>query len=155
MKITTDNDIIDYVKKIMIHGNIGTEVMLNFYVNDTNRMGKSYRFRDVNIDNMNAFLFDLNLRSRIREIYSYFGYEQGIADRVCGFDLMVEPFTDGTTNITPKLVEFFNLLVVPYTLDKLKEPFRQQPMRAHWFDYGGIPIMPPEPNIWEWLEENF
>ena len=157
MKITTDNDIIDYVKEVMIHGDMGHSIVLNLYVSYAQwetKQDKSYKFGDINIDDMNAVLFDLNLNSRISAIYSYFGYNSG-NENVCGFDLMVEPFTDGTTNITPKLIEFFNLLVDPYTLDKLKEPFRPQPMKTNWFDYGGIPIMPPEPNIWEWLEENF
>jgi hypothetical protein len=162
MKITTDNDIIDYVKKVIIHGDMGHSIVLNTYV-DFNHWGtsqsKAYKFGDINIDEMNAVFFDLNLNSRISAIYSYFGYESG-NEKVCGFDLMVEPFTDGTTNITPKLIEFFNLLVVPYTLSKLKEPFsRDYWTKRSWpeVSFNGVPIAiaPPELNLWERLEAEY
>jgi len=96
-------------------------------------------------------LFYLSFAYKISSVYPSMDWN----GQYGAFDLIVVPSMDGQTNITAKLIDFFNLLVMPYGLEKLKEPFNQNYWKMPEITSGylsGQFIMMPPPNIWEWLE---
>lgn len=155
-KVDTDKDIIAYVKSLFAQNRIASSLMLFFNLNELN--GKEefdppevFKYAHNNVDGMVAKLFDLSLTSKISSVYPSMDWN----GRYGAFDMVVVPSTDGQTNITPKLVEFFQLLVNPWSLEKLKEPFTKNYWKRQEITSGygsGMFIMMPQPTIWEWLE---
>jgi hypothetical protein len=124
-KFDTDKDIIAFVKNLFAQNMIGSSVQLFFNVNELNEKGefdppKVFKYAQNNMDDMVVKLFDLSLTSKI----SYVSPGMMWYDQFSAFDLIVVPSMDYQTNITAKLIDFFKVLVDPYALDYLKEPFR-------------------------------
>jgi len=124
-KFDTDNDIVAFVKDLFVKKMIGSSVQLFFNVNELNGKGefdppKVFKYAQNNADDMVVDLFDLSLTSKISSVSpGMMWYGQFSA-----FDMIVVPSMDGQTNITAKLIDFFKVLVNPFALDCLKEPFR-------------------------------
>ena len=161
MTVNTDIDIIRYVKKEMMKGDLGQFIELNIYVGNKDGVtSEVFKYDERNIDNMPPKLFDLSLTRRIVAIYACYGFWEHKSDNgghsaIIGFDIMVVESKDMQTNITAKLLDFFHLLVTPYGLEKLKEPFNRNYWKTPEITAGylsGKFIMMPPPNIWEWLE---
>lgn len=161
MTVIKDIDIIRYVKKEMMKGELGQFIELNVYVLKKDGTTQDvFKYDERNIDNLPPMMFDLSITRRIVAIYAYFGFwehrkDNGGHSAIIGFDIMVDESKDGQTNITAKLLDFFNLLVTPWGLEKLKEPFNmnywKMPEITSGYGSGQFIMMPP-PNIWEWLE---
>ena len=161
MTVNTDIDIIRYVKKEMMKGNLGQFIELNVYVRNEDKVtSEVFKYDELNIDEMPPMLFDLSITRRIGAIYACYGFwehkrDNGGHSAIIGFDIMVDESKDGQTNITAKLLDFFHLIVTPYGLEKLKEPFNRNYWKMPEITSGylsGQFIMMPPPNIWEWLE---
>ena len=153
-KFDTDKDIIAFVKKLFLKNMIGSSVQLFFNVNELNGKGefdppKVFKYAQNNADDMVVDLFDLSLTSKISSVspgMMWFG-------QFSAFDLIVVPSMDGQTNITAKLIDFFKVLVNPFALDCLKEPFKQMDNLPNYgefaYEYG---IVTPY-NPWEQFED--
>ena len=161
MTVNTDIDIIRYVKKEMMKGNLGQFIELNVYVRNEDKVtSEVFKYDELNIDEMPPMLFDLSITRRIGAIYACYGFwehkrDNGGHSAIIGFDIMVDESKDGQTNITAKLLDFFHLIVTPYGLEKLKEPFNRNYWKMPEITSGylsGQFIMMPPPNIGEWLE---
>ena len=131
-EIETDNDIIAYVKNLFTQNRIASSVQLFFNLYELGGKEefdppKVFKCAQNNVDEMVVKLFDLSLTSKISSVFpSMPCYGQ------CGaFDMVVVPSLDGQTNITEKLIDFFKVLVNPFALERLKEPFRGNPV-AHF-----------------------
>ena len=155
-KFDTDKDIIAYVKSLFLKNRIASSLILFFSLNELNGKEefdppKVFKYAENNVDDMVVKLFDLSLTSKISSVYP----SQEWCGKYGGFDMVVVPSRDCQTNITSKLIDFFHLLVTPYGLDKLEEPFNMNYWKIPEIPSGygsGQFIMMPPPNIWEWLE---
>ena len=132
MRVNTDIDIIRYVKKEMMKGDLGQFIELNIYVGNKDGVtSEVFKYDERNIDNMPPKLFDLSFTRRIVAIYACYGFWEHKSDNgghsaIIGFDIMVDESKDMQTNITAKLLDFFKVLVNPFALDCLKEPFQEE-----------------------------
>ena len=153
-KFDTDNDIIAYVKSLFLKNRIASSLTLFFSLNELGRKGefeppKVFKYAQNNVDDMVVKLFDMSLTSRISSVFPSSEW-RGKYDE---FDLIVVPSMDCQTNITAKLIDFFKVLVNPFALDYLKEPFRGncvvQCNPPAWGDFFA-PLTPYNP--WEQFE---
>ena len=126
-KFETDKDIVAYVKDLFSQNRIASSLILFFSLNETGLNGefvppKVFKYAGNNVDDMVVKLFDMSLTSKICSVFPSMDW-----NGQCGaLDLTVVPSTDGQTNITSNLIEFFKCLTDPYFVEKLKEPFRPQ-----------------------------
>ena len=125
-KFDTDNDIIDFVKILFSQNRIASSIQLFFSLNELN--GKEefdppqvFKYTQNNVDEMVLKLFDLSLTSKISSVFPSMNWNGEYG----AIDMVVVPSLDGQTNITAKLINFFKVLVNPFALDCLKEPFRK------------------------------
>lgn len=124
-KFDTDNDIIAFAKNLFAQNRIASSLILFFSLNELGRKGefdppKVFKYAENNADDMAVKLFDLSLTYRISSVFP----SREWCGKYGGFDMVVVPSRDYQTNITAKLIDFFKVLVDPYALDYLKEPFR-------------------------------
>ena len=155
-KFDTDKDIIAFVKNLFSTNRIASSLILFFSLNELNGKEefdppKVFKYAENNADDMVVKLFDLSITSKIGSVFPSMDWTGGYG----AFDLVVVPSMDGQTNITAKLIDFFHLLVTPWGLEKLKEPFNMNnwKMPEITSGYGSSKfIMMPPPNIWELLE---
>ena len=160
-KFDTDNDIIAFVKSMFVWNRIASSLILFFSLNEPNGKGefdppKVFKYAENNVDDMVVKLFDLSLTSKISAVYP----SREWCGKYGGFDMVIVPSMDGQTNITAKLIDFFKVLVDPYALDYLKEPFsRDYWTKRRWpeVSFNGVPIAiaQPELNFWERLEAEY
>ena len=123
----TDKDIIAFAKNLFLKDRIASSLLLFFSLNEPNGKGefdppKVFKYAENNVDDMVVKLFDLSLTSKISSVYP----SREWCGKYGGFDMVVVPSMDGQTNITSKLIDFFKVLVNPFALDYLKEPFKGQ-----------------------------
>ena len=153
-KFDTDKDIIAYVKSLFVWNRIASSLILFFSLNELGRKGefeppKVFKYAQNNVDDMVVKLFDLSLTSKISSVYP----SREWCGKYGGFDMIVVPSRDCQTNITAKLIDFFKVLVDPYALDYLKEPFRGNCVVQYnppaWGDFFA-PLTPYNP--WEQFE---
>ena len=156
-KFDTDKDIISFVKNLFIQDRITTSLILFFSLNELGKKGefeppKVFKYAENNVDDMVVKLFDLSLTNKISAVYP----SREWCGKYGGFDMVVVPSRDYQTNITAKLIDFFKVLVDPYALDYLKEPFKKQfkqmcnPLNYGEFAYGYGIVTPYNP--WEQFE---
>ncbi len=123
--VESDKDIIAFVKNLFLKDRVASSVKLFFSVNEINGKEefdppKVFKYAQNNADDMMMKLFDLSLTSKISSVYPSMDWNGEYG----AFDIIVVPSMDGQTNITPNLIDFFKVLVDPFALDCLKEPFR-------------------------------
>ena len=154
-KFDTDNDIIDFVKILFAQNRIASSIQLFFSLNELNEKEEFdppqvFKYTHNNVDEMVMKLFDLSLTSKISSVFPSMDWNGEYG----AFDLVVVPSTDGQTNITPKLIDFFQVLVNPFALDCLKKPFREDRVVQYnppaWNDFYA-PLTPYNP--WEQFED--
>ena len=154
-RFDTDNDIIDFAKNLFAQNRIARSLLLFFKLNELNWKEefdppKVFRWGQNNVDEMVVKLFDLSLTSKISSVYPSMDWNGEYG----AFDLVVVPSLDGRTNITAKLIDFFKVLVNPFALDCLKEPFREDRVVQYnppaWNDFYA-PLTPYNP--WEQFED--
>ena len=156
-KFDTDNDIIAFVKNLFVWDRIASSLMLFFSLNKLGMKGefeppKVFKYAENNADDMVVKLFDLSLAYRISSVFP----SREWCGKYGGFDMVVVPSMDYQTNITAKLIDFFQVLVHPFALDYLKEPFKKQfkqmcnPLNYGEFAYGYGIVTPYNP--WEQFE---
>ena len=124
--VESDKDIIAFVKNLFLKNRIASSVKLFFSVNEINGKEefdppKVFKYAQNNADDMMMKLFDLSLTSKISSVFPSMDWN----GQYSAFDIIVVPSMDGQTNITPNLIDFFKVLVDPFALDCLKEPFRE------------------------------
>ena len=150
-KFDTDKDIISFVKNLFVQDRIASSLILFFSLNKLGMKGefeppKVFKYAENNVDDMMVKLFDLSLTSKISAVYP----SREWCGKYGGFDMVVVPSMDYQTNITAKLIDFFKVLVDPYALDYLKEPFRGNYVVQYnpptWGDFFA-PLTPYNP--WE------
>ena len=153
-KFDTDKDIIAFVKNLFAWNRIASSLILFFSLNELGRKGefeppKVFKYAENNLDDMVVKLFDLSLTSKISSVYP----SREWCGKYGGFDMVIVPSMDYQTNITAKLIDFFKVLVDPYALDYLKEPFRGNCVVQYnpptWGDFFA-PLTPYNP--WEQFE---
>ena len=154
-KFDTDKDIIAFVKNLFLKDRIASSLLLFFSLNELNGKEefdppKVFKYAENNVDDMVVKLFDLSLTSKISSVYPSMDWNGEYG----AFDMIVVPSTDGQTNITSKLIDFFQVLVNPFALDYLKEPFKGQFKQMYnpptWGDFLA-PLTPYNP--WEQFED--
>ena len=154
-KFETDNDIIAYVKNLFSGNRIASSVQLFFSVIEPEGKegldpSKVFKYTQNNADDMVVKLFDMSLTSRISSVFPSMEW-----NGQCGaFDMVVVPSMDCQTNITAKLIDFFKVLVNPFALDYLKEPFRGNLVERYNSPTFGDFFVPLTPyNPWEQFED--
>ena len=154
-KFDTDKDIIAFAKSLFLKDRIASSLVLFFSLNELNGEGefdppKVFKYAKNNVDDMVVKLFDLSLAYKISSVFP----SREWCGKYGGFDMVVVPSMDCQTNITSKLIDFFQVLVNPFALDYLKEPFRGNCVVQYnpptWGDFLA-PLTPYNP--WEQFEE--
>ncbi len=154
-KFDTDKDIIAFVKNLFAHDRIASSLILFFSVSKLDRNEgfdplKVFKYAQNNVDDMVVKLFDLSLTSKISYVFPTMPWRREYG----AFDMSVVPSRDGQTNITPKLIDFFQVLVNPFALDYLKKPFREgwvsQYSPSIWGESNFAPVTHYNP--WEQFE---
>jgi hypothetical protein len=154
-KFDTDNDIIAFAKNLFAQNRIASSVKLFFNVNELGREEefdppKVVKYVQNNVDEMVVKLFDLSLTSKISSVFPSMEWNGEYG----AFAMVVVPSMDGQTNITAKLIDFFKVLVNPFAIDYLKEPFREDRVVQYnpptWNDFYA-PLTPYNP--WEQFED--
>ena len=156
-KVDTDKDIIAFVKKLFLKDRIASSLILFFSLNELGGKGefeppKVFKYAENNVDDMVVKMFDLSLAYRISSVFP----SREWCGKYGGFDMVIVPSMDYQTNITAKLIDFFQVLVNPFALDYLKEPFKGQfkqmcnPLNYGEFAYGYGIVTPYNP--WEQFE---
>ena len=155
-KFDTDKNIIAFVKNLFAWNRIASSLILFLNLNKLGRKGdfeppKVFKYAENNADDMVVQLFDLSLTSKISSVFPSMEW----TGQYGAFDMVVVPSMDGQTNITPKLIDFFKVLVNPFALDYLKEPFRGSCVVQYnppaWGDFS-VPLTPYPYNPWEQFE---
>ena len=157
-KFDTDKDIIAFAKSLFLKDRIASSLILFFSLNELNGKEefdppKVFKYAENNVDDMVVKLFDLSLTSKISSVYPSMDWN----GQYGAFDMIVVPSRDCQTNITSKLIDFFQVLVNPFALDYLKEPFRKNcvvqynPPNYGEFAYGYGIVTPYNP--WEQFED--
>ena len=126
-KFDTDKDIIAFAKNLFVQNRIASSLILFFSLNEPNGKGefdppKVFKYAQNNVDDMVVKLFDLSFAYKISSVYPSMDWN----GQYGAFDVIVVPSMDGQSNITPNLIDFFKVLVDPFALDCLKEPFRKE-----------------------------
>ena len=161
-RFETDKDIVAYVKDLFSKNRIASSLILFFSLNETGLNGefvppKVFKYGQNNVDDMVVKLFDMSLTSKISSVSSSMDWN----GKYGALDLIVVPSTDGQTNITSNLIEFFKWLVDPYFVEKLTESFRPQEIVRDWkigdyispFDFPVLSPFSPF-NPWKMFEDD-
>ena len=146
LEVKKSTDVVNYVKRLAQVGYLAEQ--LEFYVdlrNDKWEHAGYFVYANMNVDKMIGHLFDLSLNSTISSIIAKFGSPWQMADNgarcpVIGFNIRIEPSSDGQTNITPKLVDFMRFALDPYGLERLKEQFTRNPVWDVKIGTWGVPV---------------
>lgn len=151
----TDLEVIDYIKKDIIEGNTADFLTLDIYDADRRKkMCYSEAFRD----DMFKALFDFSLTKNIHAI-SKIGSSRlkaynGASYAIMTYSIVVTDSTDGTTNITPRLMKFFEVVFTRSGLDRLAFPMGRNRIEYEFRGFSnGSPLVciPPE-DPWQMLE---
>ena len=152
----TDNEIIDYIKKDIVEGNTADFLTLDIYDSDKRKkMCYSEAFRD----DMFKALFDFSLSKTIyaitKEVSTKLQAYNGTPYAIVNYEFIVTESTDGTTNITPRLMKFLEVAFTSWGLDKLAFPMGRNRIEYEFKGYSdGVPICCiPKEDPWEMLEK--
>ena len=153
MKIKTDKDVFGYVKDIMREYRFDNILDIYFKYPSMGGVAESQRFNINNIEELVGKLFDFSIFKRVSAIHSF----ASNYDHVSAFEISLSESSDHQTNITPKMIEFFKLIVDPYSRDTLFEALKPKPPpRKDYLDWNGRFIIAPmvETNIWDYFEKD-
>ena len=154
MKIKTDKDIFRYVKSTMLEYRFDNILDIYFTSSSVGGVVESNRFNINNVDELVGKMFDFSLSKRVSEIYSF----ASDYDHLSAFEISFSESSDHQTNITPKMIEFFNLIVDPFSRDTLVEALKPKPPTMNdYLNWNGGFITAPmvEMNIWDYFEQDF
>ena len=151
MNVETDKDVYRYFKDIMRVYQF--DDILDIYFTCPSQKGSigSSRFCINNVDELAGKMFDLSLSKRISVILAY-GSKCGC---LSAFEVVVEESPDNQTNITPRMIDFFSLIVDPFSRDTLVEALKPKPQPMEdYLNWGGGFIVAPivETNPWDYFE---
>ena len=152
MKINTDREIFGYVKNLMRDCSFDDIIDIYFTCPSQDESIGSSRFCINNVDELVGKLFDLSLTKRVSAIQA-FGGKYGY---VTAFEVVLSESSDHQTNITPRMIDFFRMIVDPFSRDTLVEALKPKPQSMeddclNWADKFIIaPIV--ERNPWEYFE---
>lgn len=152
MKIKTDRELFGYVKNIMRDCQFDNIIDIYFTCPSQDESIGSSRFCINNVDELVGKMFDLSLTKRVSDILA-FGSRYGY---VTAFEVVIEESPDHQTNITPQMVDFFRMILDPFSRDVLVEALKPkpQPMEDDYLNWDGRFIIAPmvERNPWECFE---
>ena len=151
MKIKTDRELFGYVKNIMRDFQFDNIIDIYFTCPSQDESIGSSRFCINNVDELAGKMFDLSLTKRVSDILA-FGSRYGY---VTAFEVVVEESPDHQTNITPQMVDFFRMIVDPFSRDILVEALKPKPQPMEdYLNWDGRFIIAPmvERNPWECFE---
>ena len=170
MNINTDREIFGYVKNLMRDCRFDDIIDIYFTCpsqdegiganrfnidNVDELVGKMFDLNRFNIDNVDELvgkMFDLSLTKRVSAIHA-FGGKYGY---VTAFEVVFSESSDHQTNITPRMIDFFRMIVDPFFRDTLVEALKPkpQPMEEDYLNWDGKFIIAPmvEKNPWEYFE---
>jgi hypothetical protein len=162
LDVKKSTDVVNYVKRLAQVGYLAEQLEFHFDLwNDKWEHAGYFVYANMNVDKMIEHLFDLSLNSTISSIIAKFGAPWQVADNgarcpVIGFNVRIEPSTDGQTNITPKLVDFMRVVLDPYGLERLKEQFTHHPVWDIKIDTWGtpIPFQVENMDVWKMFEDD-
>lgn len=152
MKIKTDKDVYRYVKNLMRDCAFDNIIDIYFTCPSQDEGIGSSRFCINNVDELVGKMFDLSLSKRISAILS-FGSKYGY---VAAFEVAVEESPDHQTNITPQMIDFFRMIVDPFSRDVLVEALKPNPQPMEdYLNWNGSFIIAPivERNPWDYFEQ--
>lgn len=154
MNVETDKDVFGYVKDTMRYCRFSDPLEICFACpfQNPNVPDDYYRFNIKNIEELPGKLFDFSLSKRVSEIYSFPGHYYGHVDL---FEIHFSESSDFQTNITPRMIDFFRLIVDPFSRDTLVEALKPkpQPMEDDYLNWDGrFIIAPVETNPWYQFE---
>ena len=152
MNAETDRDIVRYVKDIMRVYQFDNSLDIYFTCPFQNGSIGSSRFCINNVDELAGKMFDLSLSKRVSAIQA-FGGKYGY---VTAFEVVLSESSDHQTNITPRMIDFFKMIVDPFSRDVLVEALKPkpQPMEEDYLNWNERFIVAPivEKNPWEYFE---
>ena len=152
MNINTDREIFGYVKNLMRDCRFDDIIDIYFTCPSQDESIGSSRFCINNVDELVGKMFDLSLTKRVSAIQA-FGGKYGY---VTAFEVVVEESPDHQTNITPRMIDFFKMIVDPFSRDVLVEALKPkpQPMEDDYLNWDGRFILSPvvEKNPWDYFE---
>ena len=151
MRVKTDKDIYRYVKDIL--RDYQFDNILDIYLKSPSPKGVAeyHKFNIQNIDELAGKMFDFSLSKRVSAIHSF-------ASNYCcvsGFEISLSESSDHQTNITPRMIDFFRLIVDPFSRDTLVEALKPKPQKMEdYLNWNGEFIIAPieETNPWEYFE---
>ena len=152
MNINVDREIFGYVKNLMRDCQFDNIIDIYFTCPSQDESIGSSRFCINNVDELVGKMFDLSLSKRVSAIQA-FGGKYGY---VTAFEVVLSESSDHQTNITPRLIDFFRMIVDPFSRDVLVEALKPkpQPMEDGYLNWDGKFIIAPvvEKNPWEYFE---
>jgi hypothetical protein len=153
MKIKTDKDVFGYVKDIMREYRFDNILDIWFKFPSVGGVAETHRFNINNIEELVGKMFDFSLSKRVSAIHSF----ASNYDHVSAFEISLSESSDHQTNITLKMIEFFKLIVDPFSRDTLVEALKPKPpAMKDYLDWNGKFIIAPmvETNIWDYFEKD-
>lgn len=122
MKVKTDKDIYRYVKDILRTYRFDNILNIHFKFTSTGRIAESRRFNINNVEELVGTMFDFSIFKRVSEIHSF----ASDYDHVAAFEISLSDSPDHQTNITLKMIEFFKLIVDPFSRDTFPWDYFEQ-----------------------------
>ena len=152
MKIKTDKDVFAYVKDVMLEYRFDNILDIWFKFPSVGGVAETHRFNMNNVEELVGEMFDFSIFKRVSEICSF----ASNYDHVAAFEISLSESSDHQTNITPKMIEFFKMIVDPFSRDTLVEALKPKPPPMEdYLDWNGRFIIAPmvETNIWDYFEQ--
>ena len=153
MKIKTDKDIFSYVKDIMREYRFDNILDIWFKFPSTGGVAETHRFNINNVEELVGKMFDFSLSKRVSAIRSF----ASNYDHLSAFEISLSESLDHQTNITPKMIEFFKMIVDPFSRDTLVDALKPKPPEMKdYLDWNGRFIIAPmvETTIWDYFEKD-
>ena len=151
MNINTDRELFGYVKNLMRDCQFDDRIDIYFTCPSQDEGIGANRFCINNVDELVGKMFDLSLTKRVSDILS-FGSKYGC---VSAFEIALSESSDHQTNITPRMIDFFKMIVDPFSRDVLVEALKPKPQPMEdYLNWDGKFIIAPvvEKNPWEYFE---
>lgn len=154
MNINTDRELFAYVKNLMRDCPFDDIIDIYFTCPSQDESIGSSRFCVNNVDELAGKMFDFSLSKRVSAIHVFGSSTHGY---VTAFEVVVEESPDHQTNITPRMIDFFRMIVDPFSRDILVEalrPLKPQPMEEDYLNWNERFIAAPivKTNPWEYFE---
>ena len=152
MNINTDRELFGYVKNLMRDCQFDDRIDIYFTCPSQDESIGANRFNIDNVDELVGKMFDLSLSKRVSAIRA-FGSKYGY---VTAFEVVLSESSDHQTNITPRMIDFFKMIVDPFSRDVLVEALKppKPPPMEDYLNWDGKFIIAPvvEKNPWEYFE---